>query len=223
MTTALWLFFAQGVLGAFDTLYYHEYRARLPGGVPGTSEELRLHAFRDFIYAVLFATLPFVEYRGAYAWLLAALLAAEIVITLRDFVVEGNVRKPLGGVYPGERVTHAIMGIIFGAALANLLPELWRAQSMQDALVSWDAPPFLRATMPLMAAGVFLSGLRDLAATYGVRLAQYPWKVPAAELALSEEPSPARKKQERARTLEAEGFARKLEEARRNPGPFRRR
>ena len=94
---------------------------------------------------------------------------------------------------------------------------------MQDALVSWDAPPFLRATMPLMAAGVFLSGLRDLAATYGVRLAQYPWKVGAAELALSEGPSPAQKKQERARTLEAEGFARKLEDARRNPGPFRRR
>lgn len=176
MTTALWLFFVQGVMGAFDTVYYHEWRARLPGGVPGTSPELRLHALRDFIYAWLFGTLPFVRYEGAYAWLLALLLAAEIFITLRDFVVEQDVRKPLGGVSSGERVTHAIMGIVFGAALANLLPQLWLARSMQTALKSWEAPAVLRTVMPLMAIGVFVSGVRDLAATYGVRMAQYPWR-----------------------------------------------
>jgi hypothetical protein len=30
MTTALWLMAIQGAIGAFDTLYYHEWRARLP-------------------------------------------------------------------------------------------------------------------------------------------------------------------------------------------------
>jgi hypothetical protein len=30
MTVALWMLAAQGIIGAFDTLYYHEWRARLP-------------------------------------------------------------------------------------------------------------------------------------------------------------------------------------------------
>src|SRR5205085_2494341 len=39
--------------------------------------ELSLHAARDFIYAVVFATLPRVEWRGAWALAFAALLGAE--------------------------------------------------------------------------------------------------------------------------------------------------
>ena len=103
MTVALWLLALQGVLGALDTVYYHEWRARLPGGVPGTSPELRLHGVRDLIYAMLFATLPFWRWQGAMGWALGALLLAEIGITLRDFVVEDTVRAPLGGVFPGTR------------------------------------------------------------------------------------------------------------------------
>lgn len=56
MLTALWLLFAQGVLGAFDTLYYHEYKLRLPAQ-PHARHELQLHACRDFAYAVLFGTI----------------------------------------------------------------------------------------------------------------------------------------------------------------------
>src|SRR5580698_613627 len=111
MNVALYLFALQGLLGAFDTLYYHEWRARLPGGVPGTRPELVLHGGRDIIYAVLFGALPLLRFEGLWAWVLAALLVIEIVITLTDFVVEDTVRKPLGGVFPGERVTHALMGI----------------------------------------------------------------------------------------------------------------
>jgi len=42
MTWALWLLMLQGILGALDTLYYHEWRARLVAYGPGTSPELRL-------------------------------------------------------------------------------------------------------------------------------------------------------------------------------------
>jgi hypothetical protein len=172
---ALILFAVQGALGAFDTLYYHEYRARLPGGVPGTAPELLLHAARDLFYAVLFGTLPFLRYEGAFAYGLAALLLAEIGITLRDFVIEDTVRKPLGGVYPGERVTHAMMGIIYGAALAHLVPELFTWSGQPTRLSPWEAPPELRAILPLMAAGVFFSGLRDLGAVFGPRWLRFPW------------------------------------------------
>ncbi len=175
MITALYLFMVQGVLGAFDTLYYHEWRARLPGGVPGTAPELTLHGARDLIYAVLFGTLPFVRYEGSFAWVLAALLSAEIIITLRDFVVEDSVRRPLGGVFAGERVTHAVMGILYGAALGYLVPELLQGSARATALVPWDAPAELRYALPCMAIGVFLSGLRDLGAAHGPSFLRFPW------------------------------------------------
>ena len=60
MIVALWLLAIQGVIGAFDTLYYHEWRARLPARGQAAASELKLHAARDFFYAVLFGTLPFV-------------------------------------------------------------------------------------------------------------------------------------------------------------------
>ncbi|MFO0614561.1 MAG: hypothetical protein U0414_18390 [Polyangiaceae bacterium] len=175
MITALVLFAIQGALGAFDTLYYHEYRARLPGGVPGTAPELVLHAVRDLIYAFLFAALPFLRFDGALVLVVGALLLAEIGITLRDFVVEDTVRKPLGGVYPGERVTHAVMGILYGGALAFLVPTLTEGWARPTAITAWNAPIGLRIVLPLMAVGVFLSGLRDLAAVYGPDWARYPW------------------------------------------------
>ncbi len=175
MITALWLLALQGVLGAFDTLYYHEWRARLPGGLPGTAPELRLHGLRDLIYAVLFATLPWVRWQGALAWALGLLLLAEILITLRDFVVEDQVRKPQGGVFPGERVMHAVMGILYGAVLAHLLPELPTWAAAPTGWAPWEAPAPLRWGMPLMAAGVLLSGLRDLGAVYGPRWCRFPW------------------------------------------------
>jgi hypothetical protein len=39
MTMALWVLAIQGIIGAFDTLYYHEWRARLPTGGPVTAPE----------------------------------------------------------------------------------------------------------------------------------------------------------------------------------------
>jgi hypothetical protein len=178
LITALWLLAFQGALGAFDTLYYHEWRARLPARGDTTRDELRLHAARDFIYAVVFASLPWVAWRGAWSLMLSALLLAEIFITLRDFVVEDRVRKPLGGVYPGERVTHALMGIIYGGFLAFLLPSLfeWWHEPTSFAPTAEAIPRALRWALALMALGVFLSGVRDLAAAMGLPHGGWPWR-----------------------------------------------
>src|SRR5437868_6481619 len=102
MLTALSLLTLQGVIGAFDTLYYHEWRARLPARGRRAAAELTLHACRDFLYAVLFGTLPWLAWQGRWLAVLAAVLSAEIVLTLSDFVVEIRVRKALGDVYGGE-------------------------------------------------------------------------------------------------------------------------
>ncbi|HYT89949.1 MAG TPA: hypothetical protein VEL76_14680 [Gemmataceae bacterium] len=176
MTAALWLFAVQGVIGAFDTLYYHEWRARLPARGAQSAPELKLHALRDFLYAALFGTLPWFAWHGLWAAALAALLLAEIVLTLTDFVVEIRVRKPLGDVYAGERVTHAVMGIIYGAAVANLLPVLAEWWSQPTALVAAPVvPEALRWVLLVMAVGVFLSGLRDLYAALGLPYGGWPW------------------------------------------------
>src|SRR5262249_31516357 len=133
MTTALWLLAIQGIIGAFDTLYYHEWRARLPAGCPGTAPELRLHAARDFLYAALFGALPHLAWQGLWAFVLAAVLLAEILLTLADFVVETRGRKPLGDVYGGERSTPAGMGLIYWAVVAKFLPPPWRRRQLPPA------------------------------------------------------------------------------------------
>jgi hypothetical protein len=69
MRTAIWLLLLQASLGAFDTLYYHEYRLRLAHG-EHTRVELRLHASRDFAYAIIIGSLGFVTWHGAFAWVL---------------------------------------------------------------------------------------------------------------------------------------------------------
>ena len=177
LTTALWLLAVQGAIGAFDTFYYHEWRARLPA-LHGARPELRLHAARALVYAVLFAALPRSEWRGAWAYVLGALLAAEIVITLRDFVVEDGVRQPLGGVFAGERVTHTLMAIIYGAMLANLLPALlgWRRAATSLAPHAEAVPAELVWLLTLMAVGVALSGARDAYAALGLPGGAWPWR-----------------------------------------------
>jgi hypothetical protein len=177
MTTALWLLAVQGVIGAFDTMYYHEWRARLPARVPQTATELKLHALRDFLYAVLFAVLPWLSFNGYWACGLVAVLVAEIALTLTDFVVEITARKLMGDVYAGERVTHAVMGILYGAMIAYLGPVLWHNWMQPTAIVKAlpDVPEILRWALAAMALGVFISGLRDLYAAFGLPGGGWPW------------------------------------------------
>jgi hypothetical protein len=177
MRTALHLLTAVAFLGAFDTIYYHEFRAKLPALGKSARSELQLHAGRDFVYAVLFVGLPWFSWHGRYAAVLVALFVIEIILTLWDFVVEDWIRKPIGGVYSGERVMHAIMGIVYGAMLATIVPTLrvWWSEPTQLAGPSPVISDALRWIMTVMAVGVFLSGVRDLCASVGLRGSAWPW------------------------------------------------
>jgi hypothetical protein len=182
MIVALWLLAIQGVIGAFDTLYYHEWRAQLPARGKLAASELKLHAARDFFYAVLFATLPWIAWQGTWVAVLVAVITAEIILTLTDFVVEIAVRKQLGDVYAGERVTHAVMGILYGAMVANLIPVLvqWWTLPTVLAIDKPEIPEPLRWSLLAMAAGVAVSGLRDLYAAFELPHGSWPWKSRAA-------------------------------------------
>jgi hypothetical protein len=148
-----------GALGAFDTLYYHEWRLRLPA-TPTARQELRLHAVRDFAYAIVFASLAWTTWNGALIFPLAAILLFEIGVTLTDFLEEDKTRK----LPAGERVMHALMGIVYGIFLALLYPHAagWARLvsgfgSAEYGAISW--------ILTLFAVGVLASGVRDLAAS----------------------------------------------------------
>jgi hypothetical protein len=160
MDAALSLLMVQGALGAFDTLWYHEWKQRLPARATA-GKELRLHAARDFAYAIVFGSLAWVAWEGWLVGLLALVLVFEILITLWDFIEE-DVSRPLP---PGERVMHTVMAIVYGAFLANLFPQLaaWAAEPTRFVLVDHGLVSWL---MTAMAAGVFASGVRDVVASY---------------------------------------------------------
>lgn len=177
MKTALYLLAIQGLIGAFDTLFYHEWKARLPARGAQAAPELFLHAARDFFYGILFCTLPWFAWRGAWTIVLAGIIVAEIILTLWDFVIEIAVRKDLGDVYGGERVTHAVMGILYGSMLAGLIPTLttWWASPTSLSLQPAAIPAWMRMFVTALGAGVILSGMRDLYAAFGFPGGGWPW------------------------------------------------
>ena len=165
MKTVIFLALAQAALGAFDTLYYHEYKLRLPKTTTAVLE-LRLHASRDFLYALIFLSFAWLEWHGLFALVFSAFIAAEIFITLWDFVEEDLTRK----LPAGERVMHTVMAIIYGALLANLIPIVFQWWEQDSGMVRVDYGYF-SLLLSLLSVGVFGSGVRDLLASMQMRKA----------------------------------------------------
>jgi len=159
MTTALEVLLLLGILGACDTIYYHEWRLQLPG-TPTARRELRLHASRDFAYAIVFGSLAWITWNGLWVWPLAAILLFEVGVTLTDFIEEDRTRK----LPAGERVMHALMGIVYGVFLALLFPHAVQWGRLDSGFGSADYG-FVSWVLTLFAAGVLASGLRDLMAS----------------------------------------------------------
>ncbi len=109
----------QAALGGFDNLWHHELHAKLPQRA-SARHELMLHAAREAIYGVVFIGLAWLEWHGALALLLGALLVAELFITLADFLEEDRSRK----LPPFERVLHTVLAVTYGLFLATLAPHL---------------------------------------------------------------------------------------------------
>jgi hypothetical protein len=133
--------------------------------------ELALHGSRDLAYMLLFGTIGWVSWNGGLAWLFIALLAVEIGITLWDFIEEDRTRT----LPPGERAMHAVMGIIYGAFLAHVCPQVAQWTRLPTGFSRADHG-LLTWILSAMAAGVFLSGLRDLASS---------WRFPKKSLSAS--------------------------------------
>lgn len=157
------LVIAQGLMGAFDTLYHHELRAALPQQ-PGAALELQIHAGRSMVYGLLFVGLAWLTWGGLWLFLLAAMLLTEVVLTLWDFLVEDRSRI----LPPAERVLHTIMALNGGAAFALLClfaPIWWKLPSrLQFTNHGWQS-----LVMSVFAAGVGVSAVRDARAGSALR------------------------------------------------------
>ena len=155
MMPVIWLLIVQGALGAADTLWYHEWKVALHSRA-GARLELVLHSLRNFCYAALYAMLAWREWHGAVAAVFFLLLAAELVITLSDFLEEDRTRKLPGG----ERVMHALVGVAWGAMLVYFLPLVWGWLQQPAELIAVDYGVF-SWVLTLMALGAAGFGLRD--------------------------------------------------------------
>lgn len=157
------LLVVQAVMGAFDTLYHHEFKVGLPR-CPGARTELAIHALRAMLYGVVFAGLAWYEWGGYWVLLLIALVLVEVALTLWDFVVEDGSRL----LPPSERVTHTLLAINGGAAFVLLATQLppWfdRPTAFYVVDYGWKSW-FLTAG----AIGVALSGARDGFAAWAVQ------------------------------------------------------
>lgn len=126
MGTTYLLLSIQGLIGAYDSIYHHEFKERL-SLKPSARNELQIHSVRSLLYSVLFLSFAWTQWHGVFALGFAVILVIELFLTLWDFVEEDQSR-----VLPAtERITHTVLTLNFGAILAMLAPELLRW---------WDLP-----------------------------------------------------------------------------------
>ena len=128
-----WLLALQGLLAGFDTVLNHEIIARLPQK-HSARPELGTHVFRELIWTVLLFGLAWFMWKGAAAWAIAALLAAEVLVTCWDEFLENRSR-----VLPhNERLFHVFLTLNLGAIITVLFPLLREWGSRPTGLVARD-------------------------------------------------------------------------------------
>jgi uncharacterized protein (TIGR01777 family) len=155
MTLLFSLITLQALMGAFDNLWHHEISERLRAK-RNAAVEVGLHSVREALYAFVFFSLAWYEWRGAWALLVAGVWLLEIGITIADFIVEDRTRR----LPPLERVLHTALAINLGFVLAALAPVLLRWWSMPAAVVRVDHGA-LSWLFTLFAVGVFAWAIRD--------------------------------------------------------------
>ena len=164
---ALLLLLVHGALGAVDTFFHHEWLERLPHR-PFAARELALHAARSLLFVLIFGGLAWLEWRGAWGWVLLGLLGIESLLTLADSVVEDRTRV----LRASERINHMLLAMNTGAYTALLgwqVVAKWRHAA--TALVP-TRHPLLSELLTACAIVIAVWVLRDGLAA--VRMARVP-------------------------------------------------
>ena len=159
-----YILICQGLLGAFDVLWNHEYKESLPSKDSAALEQ-QIHGVRELLYSVIFLGLAWFTWGGFWACVFFGIVVVEILLTAWDFLVEDQTRK----LSPTERVVHLVMSMTGGAYVAFLILVLWDWFADESVLTfaSYGAFSYI---LSLFGLGVLAWGVRDLIA--GVKLAR---------------------------------------------------
>ena len=155
MILVLELLLVQTLLGAYDTLWYHELRERLPAK-RAAATEVGLHALREFLYGCTFLAMAWAEWHGVWAAVLGVLVLLEIVVTIADFIVEDRTRA----LPAAERVLHTVLAINIGIVMTVLAPVLWHWWSLPSAVMA-TSHGVLSTVFTLLAVAVFGWAMRN--------------------------------------------------------------
>jgi hypothetical protein len=144
-----------GVLGGIDIILNHELLARLPARADAAPEE-RVHSVRELIFAAAFMSLAWFEWRGQLVWWIAALFAGELLVSMRDAVIEGEIR-----VLPvSERVLHVLLFVNLGVVMTLVAHRLgwWYASPTELVRVHYGWASWV---LTAMSVGSLAWAVRD--------------------------------------------------------------
>ena len=154
-----------GLIGGLDVILNHELLARLPAQ-PWAGPEERMHSAREWIFFAIFASLAWFEWHGAAAWWIALLFLAEVLVSARDVVIEGDTRvlpKP-------ERVLHLFLFMNLGALVVLVGQASLGWHALPTAVVRTDygwVSWVLSARAVLTLGGAVRDGISALKRTRG--------------------------------------------------------
>lgn len=163
MQAALLLLIAQAVVGAFDNLWHHELTEVLRNRYNARAE-LALHTGREAIYGVLFFALAWYAWQGWWLAVPAVLMAAEIVITISDFLVEDRTRR-----LPGfERALHTLLAVNYGIFLGLFALGVRPWIQAETAIVPVDHGA-ISVVLTVLSAGVLAWAAYDAVNVWRMR------------------------------------------------------
>jgi hypothetical protein len=138
------------VIGGVDVILNHELIARIPAR-PNAGPEQVLHSARELLFSAIFVALAWWEWHGVAALAIGALLAAELVVSTIDTVVEVDTR-----ILPvTERVLHVFLFVNMGIVLTLVGQALLRWWQLPTAVVpaSHGAPAWVLSVLAAIALG----------------------------------------------------------------------
>src|SRR5262249_11782847 len=159
------LLFVLGCMGAADIVLFHAIAQSIRRHWE-SRHELVAHSLRGPSYAALFVLIPNCVMQGTWFWVLVALLAICIAISLWDFAIVRRSRRWFGGPPLNEWALHVVMGILFWGLVAVSLFEAspWARLPTQLAWEPAPVPSVLRWILTLMSIPILLGGVMDLVA-----------------------------------------------------------
>lgn len=137
-----------GCIGGADVIFNHEIIARIPS-LPNSGPEEVLHSARELLFAVLFFSLAWFEWHGAAALFIAAIIAAELIVSTVDQVIELDTRlMPVT-----ERVAHVCLFVNMGIVVTLVGQELlrWFALPMQLRPVDYGMASWVLSVLAVLA------------------------------------------------------------------------